>query len=431
MDGWNLKLFQFAKKIYSFPRSITGNGVRQTLAQIKDLIPELKIHEIKTGKKVFDWNIPKEWSVEKAFIECPDGKKICDFSKNNLHLLNYSSPIKGKFSLKELEKHLYYLKEKPEAIPYVTSYYEDRWGFCLSYKERKKLKEGSYKVVIDSKKEKGSLTIGEIILKGKLKKEVFISTYTCHPSMGNNETSGITVAVFLAKWIKESLTKRNYTYRIVFAPETIGALSYLDLNNNLEKLKKNVKFAFNITCVGDDKNFSYLPSRNGNLDVDKISRHVLKHLKIDYKEYDFFKDRGSDECQYSSPGVNLPMVSLMRSKYGEYDEYHTSLDDLNFISQKGLEGSLSLHKRCIEIIEKNCCFITDKVGEPFFSKYNLRSTLSATAKDMHQIKKYSTIVNCADGKSSLVDVADFLDIPVWDLFNEFENLIEAKIIKKL
>ena len=164
MDGWNLKLFQFAKKIYSFPRSITGNGVRQTLAQIKDLIPELKIHEIKTGKKVFDWNIPKEWSVEKAFIECPDGKKICDFSKNNLHLLNYSSPIKGKFSLKELEKHLYYLKEKPEAIPYVTSYYEDRWGFCLSYKERKKLKEGSYKVVIDSKKEKGSLTIGEIIL---------------------------------------------------------------------------------------------------------------------------------------------------------------------------------------------------------------------------------------------------------------------------
>ena len=225
----NPSLYDFAKKIFYYPRSISGNGVRDTLKEIKQLVPELKVHEIKTGTKVFDWVIPNEWNVTDAFIICPDGKKICNFNENNLHLLNYSVPINAEISLEELDNHLYYLKDKPDAVPYVTSYYEDRWGFCLSYNERKKLKKGNYKVLIDSSKQSGSLSLGEVILKGKSTDEVFISTYTCHPSMGNNETSGITVATFLAKWIKEYFPERKYTYRIVFAPETIGALTYLNI----------------------------------------------------------------------------------------------------------------------------------------------------------------------------------------------------------
>jgi len=425
----NPSLYDFAKKIFYYPRSISGNGVRDTLKEIKQLVPELKVHEIKTGTKVFDWVIPNEWNVTDAFIICPDGKKICNFNENNLHLLNYSVPINAEISLEELDNHLYYLKDKPDAVPYVTSYYEDRWGFCLSYNERKKLKKGNYKVLIDSSKQSGSLSLGEVILKGKSTDEVFISTYTCHPSMGNNETSGITVATFLAKWIKEYFPERKYTYRIVFAPETIGALTYLNIKKNLSLLKENVKFAFNINCVGDNNSYSYLPSRDGNLEIDRVSRHVFRNLNLKFKEFNFFRDRGSDECQYSSPEVNLPMVSLMRTKYAEYDEYHTSLDNLDFISQEGLEGGLEIHKKCIEILEKNCYFKTDFIGEPFFSKYNLRSTLSANEKDMDNILKFSTIVNCADGMHSLLEVADLLGVPIWSLYEPFERLLQKKIIR--
>ena len=430
MKKKDLQLYEFAKKIFPFPRSISGNGVRDTLLAVKELIPELNIHEVKTGTKVFDWEVPEEWNISDAYIICPDGKKICNFKDNNLHVLNYSIPINKEMSLEELNGHLFSLEKKPNSIPYVTSYYEDRWGFCISHNERKNLKKGTYKVLIKSSKTNGSLSIGEILFKGKLKEEIFISTYTCHPSMGNNETSGITVTSFLANWIK-SLPNKKYSYRIIFAPETIGALSYLNLNSNLERLKKRVKYAFNITCVGDNNNFSFLPSRKGNLEIDKISRHVLKNIDPNFKEFNFYKDRGSDECQYSSPNVGLPMVSLMRSKYGEYDEYHTSLDDLNFISQEGLEGGLNLQKKCIEIIEKNSFFKTKFIGEPFFSKHKLRSTLSATSEDMDNIIKYSTLVNCADGTHSILDVAELLEVPIWSLYEPFEKLIEAKILKKL
>ena len=294
------KIFNFAKKIIPYPRSITGSGVRRTLVDIKRIVPELKIRKISSGSKVFDWSIPLEWKVNDAYIVAPDGKKICEFKKNNLHLMGYSVAVNKILSRKQLEKRLFSLPKQPNAIPYITSYYKNNWGFCISENDKKKLKDGRYKVVIDTKHFKGKLNYGEILIKGKSKKEVFLSTYICHPSLANNEISGPSVLTYLAKWINSKKNKR-YSYRIIFIPETIGSIAYLSIN--LKKLKKNMRYGFNLSCVGDDRNFSYLASRDGNTLTDKLIKFVLKKNKIIYKKFDWLH-RGSDERQYCAPGVD-------------------------------------------------------------------------------------------------------------------------------
>jgi aminopeptidase-like protein len=345
------RIHDFAKRLWPINRSITGEGVRETLRIIKEEVPDLEITEVPSGTRVFDWEIPKEWRVKQAYIITPSGKKICDFNSNNLHLVGYSCPINIRLNLSDLQEHLHSLPNQPNAIPYITSYYKERWGFCLTHEERQILEDGEYEVFIDSQHFDGSLTYGELFVKGDSSKEVFISTYICHPSMANNELSGPCVSTFLAKQIK-ILKHLRYSYRFVFIPETIGSITYL--SRNIDHLKRNVFAGFNVSCVGDNRDYSYLPSRHGETISDRVAQHVLSHICPTYKRYTWC-DRGSDERQYCSPGVDLPIASIMRTKYGEYDEYHTSLDDLTkVVTSEGLDGGYHALWKAIEALEKNC-----------------------------------------------------------------------------
>ena len=342
-------IHELAKKLWPFNRSLTGKGVRQTLNEISKHLPRLSIKSIKSGSKVFDWIIPKEWNVREAYIVTPTGKKICDFSKNNLHLLGYSTSFSGELKLSELKKHLYTLPEQPKAIPYVTSYYEERWGFCLAQDQFNTLKDGIYKVVIDTTLFNGVMNYGELLIKGKSDKEILLSTYICHPSMANNELSGPAVVTFLAKWLLEA-SKLEYSYRIIFIPETIGSITYL--SRNYKKMKNKIIAGFNISCVGDDRSYSYLPSRDGNTVSDFIAKHVLKWTDKNFIEYSWL-DRGSDERQYCAPGIDLPIASIARTLYGKYPEYHTSLDDLdNLVTPRGLNGGYWVIRKAMRLLKE-------------------------------------------------------------------------------
>jgi len=343
-------MHDMAKDLWPICRSITGNGARETLSYIKRQIPELAIHSIPSGTKVFDWEIPDEWIIRSAYIKDKSGKKIIDMMENNLHIVGYSEPIDEWMSLEKLNKYLYSLPDQPNAIPYITSYYERRWGFCLTHIQRQSLKQGDYHVVIDSEIKPGVLNYADVVIPGLSKKEVMLSTYICHPSMANNELSGPIVTTMLAKWIA-SIENPFYTYRIIFIPETIGSIAYL--SRHLQYLKDYVVAGYNITCIGDERCYSYLPSRNGKTLSDRAALHALKYVDPNFKIYTWL-DRGSDERQYCSPGVDLPIATIMRSKYGKYPEYHTSLDDLSLITSDGLnwveEGCTQLCPKSIQQI---------------------------------------------------------------------------------
>jgi|MDSY01.1.fsa_nt_gb aminopeptidase-like protein len=422
------EIYKLAKSLWPLNRSLTGDGVRETLNIIKKLLPNLKIKEVPTGTKVFDWTIPKEWKVNKAYIVDPNGNKICDFSKNNLHLVGYSTPFTGTLSLEELNNHLYSIEDQPDAIPYLTSYYKKKWGFCLTHHQRKGLSKGQYKVIVDTKLFDGSLTYGELIIKGKSKKEVFLSTYICHPSMANNELSGPTVLTYLAKWLQDH-KKRGLTYRIIFIPETIGSITYLSIN--YKWMKKNIIAGFNVTCVGDNRAYSYLPSRDGATMSDNIAKHVLNWTDPNFIRYTWL-DRGSDERQYCAPGIDLPIASICRSKYEEYPEYHTSLDTLGeVVTPKGLDGGYWVIRKALELIEKNKKFKVTVLGEPQMGKRGLYPSMSIKNIDDQTFLMMNFISYC-DGKTSLLDIADKLNIPVWDLYEiidklETHNLITSNI----
>lgn len=418
-------IHDFARELWPINRSITGDGVRETLKRILQHLPTLNIKSVSSGSKVFDWEIPKEWHVKHAFIVMPNGKKICDFSKNNLHLVGYSIPFKGKVNLKELKKHLYTLPEQSNAIPYITSYYKERWGFCLTQEKYDSLQEGTYTVSIDTKLSEGVLNYAELFIEGKSKKEIFLSTYVCHPSMANNELSGPVVLTFLAKWLL-GIKKPEYSYRIVFVPETIGSITYLSLNYH--DMKRRVIAGFNISCVGDDRAYSYLPSRNGETLSDFVAKHVLKWIDSNYRSYTWL-DRGSDERQYCAPGVDLPVASIMRTKYGEYPEYHTSLDDLeNVVTPNGLEGGYTALKKAIEVIENNKIYKVKVLCEPHMGKRGMYPTISTKNSD-NQVKLMMNLISFCDGQNSLLDIADKLNIPIWDLYEIIENLLQENILE--
>jgi aminopeptidase-like protein len=419
------QIYNLAKKLWPINRSITGDGVRETLSIIQKEVPELKIFEIPSGTNVFDWTIPKEWRVRDAYIVTPSGKKICQFKKNNLHLIGYSSPINLKLSLSQLQDHLYSLPDQPSAIPYITSYYEERWGFCIAHEERKNLQEGEYKVYIDSELFDGSLTYGEILIKGQSPKEIFISTYICHPSMANNELSGPCVTTFLAKKLKD-FKKLKYSYRLIFIPETIGSITYL--SKNIEYLKQNVVAGFNVSCVGDDRDYSYLPSRKGDTLSDQIAKHVLKHISPTFKSYKW-ADRGSDERQYCAPNVDLPIASIMRTKYGMYDEYHTSLDDLiNVVTAKGLEGGFNALWKAIEALERNSYPKVKILCEPQLGKRDLYPAL-LTEHTNSKVMQMLNLITWSDGTHSLIDIAELCDSPIWELYPIVKKLEDHKLIE--
>ena len=368
----NINLMKIAKKIFPFNRSLTGNGTLKTLKFFKTINNQISIKSVKSGQKVFDWKIPNEWNANFAYFEDEKKKKYCDFKKNNLHLLGYSVKKKIRLSYNELIKKIHFIKNKPNSIPYVTSYYKKDWGFCLSYRDFKKLnKKHKFFVNIDTKLKKGLMHYGELTIKGKSKKQILIVSYVCHPSMANNELSGPLVALKLSKILKKS----KYTIKIIFIPETIGAIYYI--KKNLNELKRNLIAGINLSCVGDDKNFSFISSVNENTYSDLIIKRVLENQK--FKKFSFEK-RGSNERQFGCQNLNLPFVTLCRSRFGDYKEYHTSLDNLNIISNKSLNGSVKIVKKFVEEIQRNQIFIKDILCEPFLFKYNLISNVSKFEK---------------------------------------------------
>ena len=418
------EIHTLAQKLWKINRSITGEGVRQTLAELKDIIPSLKVHSVPSGASVFDWTIPKEWKVREAYIIAPNGEKLCQFSENNLHLLGYSTPFKGQISFAELKEHLYTLPEQPNAIPYITSYYKERWGFCLTHEQLESLVDGEYEVFIDSELFDGELNYGELLIKGESEDEIFLSTYICHPSMANNELSGPTVVTYLAKWLAENETPR-YSYRVIFIPETIGSITYLSLNYEL--MKERVIAGFNVTCVGDDRAYSYVPSRDGDTLSDQIALHVLKWIDPSFVKYTWF-DRGSDERQYCAPGIDLPIASIIRTKYGKYPEYHTSLDDLEtVVTPKGLDGGYWAIRRAIEALERNKSYSVSVLGEPQMGKRGLYPTLS-TKTSHEQVRLMMDFISLCDGKTSLLKIADRLNVPIWNLYEFCDKLEEHRLL---
>lgn len=417
-------MYSLCQELFPICRSITGEGFRQSLDILSQQVENLKVEEVPTGTQCFDWEVPKEWNIKDAYIIAPNGKKICDFKQSNLHIMGYSVPINKTVSLEELQKHLYSLPEQPTAIPYITSYYKERWGFCLSQNERDRLKEGEYKVYIDSDLKNGSLTYGELIIPGESDKEIFLSCYLCHPSMANNELSGPVVTIFLAKWLAQ-LKQRKYTYRIVIIPETIGSITYLSRHH--KEMKQKIVAGFNVTCIGDDRAYSYLPSRQADTLSDKVAQHVLQHEAPDYIAYEFL-DKGSDERQYCSPGIDLPVCTIMRSKFGCYPEYHTSLDDLNFISPTGLQGGYDVLKKMIECIEFNQIFKTSVLCEPQLGKRGLYPTLS-TKKTAAQVRNMMNFIAYCDGQLTALEIADKINVPLWDLKETIENLTKKNVLE--
>ena len=423
----NNKIYNLCKKLWPINRSLTGEGNLETLKILKQIHNKLKIKNINSGKKVFDWKIPNEWNAYEAWIKNSQGKKILDFKKNNLHLVSYSKKIHKKISLEKLKKNLHFIKDQPEAIPYVTSYYKKNWGFCMSFNEIKKLKKGNYEVFINSSIKKTNLIYGEILIKGKYKKEIFLSTYICHPSMANNELSGPAVTINLAKWISQK--KRKYSYRIIFIPETIGSIGYI--NKNFKILKKNVIGGFNITCVGDDRNYSFLPSRNGQTLSDKVGLQTIKKYSKNFKKYTWL-NRGGDERQYCSPGVDLPIATLMRSKYGTYKEYHTSLDNLKkVVTPKGLQGGYSMIKNAINTIENNKYYITTFLCEPHMSKRNLYPSIGKKKHVSKFTKTMMNVITYCDGKHSINDISYMLKIKEKHVSQILKKLLKFKLIEEL
>lgn len=420
------KMFDLCDELFPINRSITGGGVRQTFDIIRKIIPEMKLYEVPTGTQAFDWEVPKEWNVTEAYLEGPDGERVVDFKDSNLHLLGYSVPVDDYLSLDELKEHLYSLEDQPEVFPYVTSFYKERWGFSLSQNQKDSLKEGTYHAVIKSTLENGSLTYGELIVPGETDEEIFISSYTCHPSMANNECSGPALLTYLARYVLD-IPKRKYTYRFVLAPETIGALVYL--SRNLETLKSKVIAAFNLTCVGDDRTYSMVHSKYADTLSDKVLESVLKYHYPKYKDYSFIF-RGSDERQYQAPGADIPMVVLCRSKFHVYPEYHTSADNMNIISPDGLAGSYDVMLQCIETLENNRKIRIKTIGEPKLGKYGLVPTMSSkeTYQETLIIKD---VCAYADGKNDILDLSKIINKPVREIIQVVNKLSEAGLIEDL
>jgi len=418
-------LLGFMKEVWNFNRSITGEGVRQTLQVAKQFIPELEIQEVPTGVKFWDWTVPPEWRFKSAQIFDSQGGVVLDAKNSNLHVVSYSHPINTKLSLDELQKKLFSSPDLPDAIPYRTSYYKKDWGFCISENERKRLKPGDYQVLIDTDFIDGSMTLGQIYIPGKVKSEILFTTYTCHPSMANNELSGPAIALGIASFLSQF--ENYYSYRILFVPETIGSIYFL--SKNLDYLKKYLIAGYVLTCLGDDLAWNYMPSRTGITLSDKIAKRVLDKLQIDYVNNSFLA-RGSDERQYCSPRINLPVCSVMRSKYGTYPEYHTSKDNLEFISKNGLEKSFKFYKELIYEFESNRIPVTQVFGEPMLSKYNLREIVGGGALS-NRDSLVTNIIAYADASNDFFEIAKIIGTSLHEVKEIAYLLNKNRLIKIL
>ena len=421
-----MNLIQICKELYPIYRSITGNGVRESLNILQKYV-NFKINEIPSGTKVFDWIVPEEWNIKSAYVvDLATNECVINFNNHNLHVVGYSEPIDKVIDFNELNEHLYFNEKLPSAIPYVTSYYSKNWGFCLSFNEYLKLnRDSKYRVFIDSNFNKnGSLTYAELVIPGKSEKEIFFSSYICHPQMCNNELSGPVVLTALANYIS-SQKSLEYTYRFILIPETIGSIAYL--SKNVVELKKNVIAGFNLTCLGDNGEFSYIPSRLGNTLSDKVALNFLKSNFPDFISYTWL-DRGSDERQYCAPGIDLPICSITRTKYGKYPEYHSSLDDFNVINENALQKSLMLYKELINILETDCYPCLNVLCEPQLGKRGLYPNIS-TVNSGVAVRDLMNFISYCDGNHSLVDISNKLNLDYINCQEFHSKLFKANLLK--
>ena len=419
---------KLGKILFPICRSLTGNGNRQTLRILKKRINNLKILEIPSGKKIYDWEIPPEWNIDDAYVLDGEGKKIIDFKDSNLHIINYSSPISKRIKFKDLKKNLYFLKKQPNYIPYITSYYKRKWGFCLSYNHFKKLEknyrpDSVFKAKIKSSfKKKGSLSIGEAIVKGKSKKEILISTYICHPSTCNDNLSGILLTTLLYEHFKKHSCK--YTLRFVFLPEIIGSISYI--NKRLKVLKKNVIAGYNLTCVGDEGNFSFIPSKKNDSLTNQSALKVFKENRLKIKKYNF-NDFRSDEGNYNSHGIDLEVATFCRSKYAEFKEYHTSADDFKVLTKNGLYKSYIVMVKIINKISNLILPECKVLCEPQLGKRGLHPLLGTKDKKT-EVKKFINFLQYSNGTNEISDISKLIKVDIKECKKIYKILKSKKLV---
>jgi aminopeptidase-like protein len=411
-------------RLYPICRSITGEGLRETLRILGEYVP-LTIREVPTGTRVFDWTIPREWNIQGAYIKTATGEKVVDFSDSNLHVVNYSIPIHRRMPLRELREHLHSLPQHPEWIPYLTTYYQENWGFCLRHSQLLQLRDEEYEVCIDSSLREGALSFGELLLRGASEEEVLISTHVCHPSLCNDNLSGVTLATFLAKRLM-GLSLR-YSYRFLFLPGTIGAITWLSLN---ESRVSAIRHGLVVTCVGDGGHFTYKRSRRGDAEIDRVAAYVLRTSGRDYEIVDFSPD-GYDERQYCSPGFNLPVGVLTRTPHGRFPEYHTSADDLSFVQPVNLAESLLVYSAVVTILERNRTYLnTSPKGEPQLGRRGLYHTMGGRVDRALEELALLWVLNLSDGYHSLLDIAERSALPFGVVKRAADTLTAAGLLRE-
>jgi aminopeptidase-like protein len=418
------ELHRFAAELFPLCRSITGNGFRETLKRIQQIVP-LDIHEVPSGTRVFDWEVPKEWNIRDAYVKNQVGEKVIDFQKHSLHILNYSVPVRTRIPLSELRTHLHTVPQHPDWIPYRTSYYQQEWGFCLSQRELESLEEGEFEVCIDSSLEEGHLSYGEFVIPGESTDEVLVSVHACHPSLANDNLSGVTVATFLAGVLREM--KLRYSYRFLFIPGTIGAITWLARN---QEAAGRVRHGLVLTCIGDAGGFHYKKSRRGDAEIDRVMAHVLKYSSEPFDVLEF-SPYGYDERQYCSPGFNLPVGCLMRSVWGTFLEYHTSADNLNFIHPEKLARSLRVCEAAVDVLEGNRLYRNlSPYCEPQLGKRGLYSSQGGQAIQ-EEIHARLWVLNLSDGSHSLLEIAEQAGLPFSSIRKAANILCQSGLLEEI
>jgi aminopeptidase-like protein len=419
------ELLDLATALFPICRSITGDGLRRSLAMLGNVATGMRIHEVPSGTPVLDWIVPNEWNIRDAYVKSAAGERVIDFQKHTLHVLNYSTPVQRRMSLDELRPHLYSLPEQPELIPYRTSYYREHWGFCLSHNALQALQPGDYEVCIDSTLAPGSLSYGEVLLPGESMEQVLFTAHVCHPSLANDNLSGSVVCAHLARRLA-ALPRRRYSYRFVFAPGTIGAITWLAQNPDAADL---IKHGLVVTGVGDSAAFTYKQSRRGDALIDRATAHVLKHSGA--HSIQAFSPYGYDERQYGSPGFNLPVGCLMRSAWGTYPQYHTSADNLSLISETMLNESLETLLRVVAVLEGEArCLNQKPYGEPMLGKRGLYSAIGGVMDKKRFELALLWVLNLSDGAHTLLDIAERADMPFATIRAAADALLKTDLLSE-
>ena len=417
------EMYSLIEELYPICRSITGEGFRQTLRRLQCLIP-LTVHEVPSGTQVFDWTVPKEWNIRDAYVKNAVGDRVIDFRQSNLHVVNYSVPIRQRMSLAELKQHLFTLPDHPDWIPYRTSYYKETWGFCLSHRQYLELKDEEYEVCIDATLEPGHLTYGGYYVAGESSDEVLFSCHACHPSLCNDNLSGVALVIFLARHLAAG--PHRYSYRFLFIPGTIGSLTWLSMN---ETCLSNIRHGLVVACVGDKGHPSYKKSRQGNAEIDRVFSHVLKHSDPDYEILDF-SPYGYDERQYCSPGFNLPVGCFSRTPHGRFPEYHTSADDLTLVTPAALADSFSKCLAVVNVLEGNRTYVNQyPKGEPQLGRRGLYRLMGGVADSGLDEMAVLWVLNLSDGTHSVLDIAERSGCGFDSIRRAADALIECGLLK--